>query len=136
MTHAVSSIVIDGRGPSHRVTWGCVVAGTGDEGGERGAMATVQLDLADDLLEVLRTQDGSIDRAVRELIVVEWYRRGEISRGKEATELLGMRLAEFLDRAGALDVPYVEYTEDEWAAELASVNDLVRSHQSSPTPVR
>ena len=98
-------------------------------------MAILQLELADDLLEVLRMQGEPLERVARELMVLELYRRSEISRGK-AAELLGMRLVEFLDYAGALGIPYVEYTEEEWAAELASVDELVRSLRSSPTQAR
>ena len=98
-------------------------------------MATVQLDLDEELVALLRQQQESPAVVARELIVLELYRRGVISRGKSA-EFLGVSLREFLDRAAALGIPYVDYTEEEWAAEIRVVNDLVREHQSLPTRAR
>ena len=81
-------------------------------------MATVQLD--DDLVAILDREDGSLDRVARELIVFELYRRGTISRGR-AAELLGMPLYEFIKRASSLGIPYIDMTEEEWAAEMAII---------------
>ena len=59
------------------------------------------------------------ERADRELMVMELYRRGALSRGK-AAELLGMPLGDFLKRANALGIPYFNFTDEEFAAELAA----------------
>lgn len=82
-------------------------------------MAIIQLELNEDLLTLLRQQDPSIDVAARGLMVMELYRRGAVSRGK-AAELLGIPLVEFLQRADELCIPYFNYTDEEFAAELAS----------------
>ena len=82
-------------------------------------MATVHLDLNEDLLLLLRQQDPSIEVAARELMVMELYRRSAVSRGK-AAELLGIPLVEFLQRANDLGIPYFDYTTEEFAAELAA----------------
>jgi predicted HTH domain antitoxin len=96
---------------------------------------TVNLDLDDELVVFLRRQDGSIEDAARELMVMELYRRGAISRGKSA-ELLGMSLVEFLQRANDLGIPYFDYTEEEWAEEMRQVESEVGAHASSPTQAR
>ncbi|HET7056163.1 MAG TPA: UPF0175 family protein [Thermomicrobiales bacterium] len=97
-------------------------------------MATIQLDLDEDLLILLRRQDPSpsIEVAARELMVMELYRRGAVSRGKSA-ELLGIPLVEFLQRANELGIPYFDYTEEEWAGQMRQVEREVASHPSSPT---
>jgi predicted HTH domain antitoxin len=95
-------------------------------------MATVQLDLNEDILILLRQQDPSIERAAPELMVMELYRRGAVSRGKSA-ELLGMPLVEFLQRANDLGIPYFNYTEAEWAEEMRAVEREVALPPSSPT---
>ena len=82
-------------------------------------MTTLQLDLNEDLLTLLQQQDPSIEVAARELIVMELYRRGAVSRGK-AAELIGIPLVEFLHRANELGIPYFNYTDEEFAAELAA----------------
>jgi predicted HTH domain antitoxin len=96
---------------------------------------TVNLDLDDELVVFLRRQDGSIEDAARELMVMELYRRGAISRGKSA-ELLGMSLVGFLQRANDLGIPYFDYTEEEWAEEMRQVESEVGAHASSPTQAR
>jgi predicted HTH domain antitoxin len=68
-------------------------------------------------------------------MVMELYWRGAVSRGRSA-ELLGMPLADFLDRAAALGIPYFDYTEEEWAEELRQVEQEVELHPSSPMRAR
>ena len=94
-------------------------------------MATVHFDLNEDLLTLLRQQHSSIEVAARELMVMELYRRGAVSRGK-AAELLGMPLADFLQRASELGVSYFDYTEEEWAEEMRQVEQEVALDPSSP----
>jgi predicted HTH domain antitoxin len=98
-------------------------------------MVTVHLDLGEELVALLREQKEPIAVVVRELIVLELYRQGAVSRGK-AAEFLGLSLHDFLNRTAALGIPYVEYTEEEWAAEIRAVEEVVREHRSSPTPAR
>jgi predicted HTH domain antitoxin len=85
---------------------------------EQAVMATVQI--GDDLAAILDREDESLDRAARELIVFELYRRERISRGR-AAELLGMPLDGFIKRASSLGIPYIDMTDDEWASEMAIV---------------
>jgi predicted HTH domain antitoxin len=96
-------------------------------------MGTVKVELDEALASLLQEEDRSIEQAARELIVMELYRRATISRGR-AAGLLEMPLLDFLLRASALGIPYVEYTEAEWAAELRSVEEVVRERRSSRMP--
>lgn len=82
-------------------------------------MTTVQLELDDVLVKLLRQQDSSIEVAARELMGMELYRRGAVSRGKSA-ELLGMPLVNLMQRANALGIPYFNFTDEEFEAELAA----------------
>ena len=98
-------------------------------------MTTAMLDLDDDLATLLRATGQSLEDAALELIVMELYRRGTISRGR-AAEHLGLPLRDFLERAGALGIPFADYTEEEWEGEMRAVDDIDRDHPSSPTPAR
>ena len=98
-------------------------------------MATVQLELDDDLVEVLRLQDQPVERAAREQMVMELYRRHAISSGK-AARLLGMDRFDFIRHASALGIPFFDMTEAEWEAELWAVEEIVEAHPSSVTRVR
>jgi predicted HTH domain antitoxin len=79
-------------------------------------MTTVSLNLDDELVALLRVENQPLDRAARELITLEFYRRGSLSSGK-AAELLGMSRLEFIQHAGHLGIPHLAMTEDEWQAE-------------------
>ena len=79
-------------------------------------MNTVNLELGEDLVVLLHQLNQPVQQAVRELIVLELYRRGTISSGK-AAELLGMSRWEFIHHASQLGIPYFAMTEDEWEAE-------------------
>jgi predicted HTH domain antitoxin len=79
-------------------------------------MSTINIDLEEDLVALLRQSNQPVEHAVRELIVLELYRRGAISSGK-AAQLLGMARVEFIRYASSLGIPYFTMTEDEWKNE-------------------
>jgi predicted HTH domain antitoxin len=79
-------------------------------------MSTVELELEDDLVGLLRQSNRPLQQEVRELIVLELYRRGTVSSGK-AAELLRMRRWEFVRYASRLGIPYFDMTQDEWQGE-------------------
>lgn len=92
-------------------------------------MATIQLD--DDLLKVMELADVPIDRLVRELLVMEMYRRGTIPRGK-AAELLGMPLADFLHFASDLGNPPMDVGIESSATETPTADAFLASQQPRP----
>jgi predicted HTH domain antitoxin len=79
-------------------------------------MSTINIDLEEDVVALLRQSNQPVERAARELIVLELYRRGTISSGK-AAQLLGMSRVEFIQHASRLGIPYFAMTEDEWKNE-------------------
>ena len=83
-------------------------------------MSSVTLELDEELVAVLREQDQPVERAARELIVLELYRRGAMSGGK-AARLLGMPRLDFIRHASGLGIPYFQMSEDEWEAELRRI---------------
>jgi len=87
------------------------------------AMSRTKIEIADELAALLHRTNQPVEEAAQEMIVLELYRRGEISSGR-AAELLGTSRLAFLQRASALGIPFFDMTEDEWAAEQASLKDL------------
>jgi len=79
-------------------------------------MSTINIDLEEDVMALLRQSNQPVERAARELIVLELYRRGAISSGK-AAQLLSMSRVEFIQYASRLGIPYYTMTEDEWKNE-------------------
>jgi predicted HTH domain antitoxin len=79
-------------------------------------MGTISIDLDEDVVALLRQSNQPVERAARELIVLELYRRGAISSGK-AAQLLSMSRVEFIQYASRLGIPYYTMTEDEWKNE-------------------
>ncbi len=81
-------------------------------------MATTHLDLGEELSALVAELGQPVERAAREMIVLELYRRSLISSGKAAS-LLGIARLDFIQRSSELGIPYFRFTEDEWQAEVA-----------------
>ena len=84
-------------------------------------MQTVQLD--DELVALLERTRKPLDKAAREAIVLDLYRRAIVSSGK-AAELVGMERFEFVRLASDLGIPYFSMTSEEWDAEKAASDSL------------
>jgi predicted HTH domain antitoxin len=82
-------------------------------------MSSVKIEIEEPLAGILHRTNQPVEVAGREMIVLELYRRGTISSGK-AAEILGMSRIEFIKHASRLGIPYIDMTEDEWAAEKAA----------------
>jgi predicted HTH domain antitoxin len=79
-------------------------------------MATVSVELDEDLVALLHQLDLPVERAARELIVLELYRRGLVSSGK-AAQLLSMSRWDFIEYASRLGIPFFRMTDEEWERE-------------------
>jgi len=87
-------------------------------------MAKVALKLDSNLINVLRPiSDRPLDEFVKELTVLELYRRRLISSGK-AAELLGMGRFEFIRYASRLGIPFLDMSEEEAKEEFAAVEEM------------
>jgi len=86
-------------------------------------MSSVTIELEDDLLALLQKTNQPLERAAREMIVLELYRRGVLSSGK-AAEHLGMSRLAFIEHASDLGIAYFDMTKDEWEAEKAAAKSL------------
>lgn len=86
-------------------------------------MTTLQVPLDDELIALLRGTNQPAGEAAREMIILEFYRRGTISSGK-AAELLGCSRWEFIARADRIGIPFLDMTEDEWETERARSQSL------------
>ena len=84
-------------------------------------MATILVD--DDLLAVLPGAHPGPAEQIRELAVLELYRRRVISSGK-AAELLKRDRGEFICYASRLGIPYLDLDEIELARELEGARTL------------
>jgi len=84
-------------------------------------VATIPVD--DDLLAVLPSAHPGPAEQIRELVVLELYRRRVISSGK-AAELLRRDRGEFIRYASRLGIPYVDLDEVELAREIEGAHNL------------
>jgi predicted HTH domain antitoxin len=98
-------------------------------------MTKIALELDESLIEILRQVGPTAERAALELIVLELFRRAEVSGGK-AAQLLGVSRLEFIQRAGAVGIPFTDYTEEEWEAESRTIAALADARRRSATPAR
>lgn len=67
-------------------------------------MSSLQIDIEEPLAALLHQTNLTVQEAGREMIVLELYRRGVISRGK-AAELLGTERLDFIRHASRLAFP-------------------------------
>jgi predicted HTH domain antitoxin len=86
-------------------------------------MTSVKIEIEEPLAAILHETNQPVEEAGREMIVLELYRRGSISSGK-AAELLGMPRIDFIKHASRLGIPYIDMTEEEWAAEKVASESL------------
>ncbi len=86
-------------------------------------MTTVQINVGSDLVAVLQSLNQPTDQTAQQLMVLELYRRRTLSSGR-AAELLQMSRWDFIQYASRLGIPFLDMTEDEWAAEMAQVAKL------------
>jgi predicted HTH domain antitoxin len=89
-------------------------------------MASIHLDLGDELGALVSELGQPVEQAAREMIVLELYRRSVISSGKGA-ELLSIPRVDLIQRASDLGIPYFRLSEEEWQAEIAQ-SKQTRSH--------
>jgi predicted HTH domain antitoxin len=80
-----------------------------------------------ELINVLRPlTDQSLEGYAEELMVLELYRRRQISSGK-AAELLGMERVTFIQYASRLGIAFFDMSEEELATELANLEQWTQS---------
>jgi predicted HTH domain antitoxin len=84
-------------------------------------MPTVELD--DELAALLEQIQQPLEKAAREAVVLELYRRGIVSSGK-AAELLGMQRFDFVRYADKLGIPFFRMSQEDWEAEKSAADSL------------
>lgn len=78
-----------------------------------------------ELINVLRPlTDLPLEGYAEELMVLELYRRRQISSGK-AAELLGMERVAFIQYASRLGIAFFDMSEEELAADLENLNNWI-----------
>ena len=77
---------------------------------------TLRVNLEPELVALVQTLNQPVQNAVRELVVLELYRRGTISSGK-AGQLLGMSRWEFVRYSSRLGIAFFDMDEEAWEAE-------------------
>jgi len=92
-------------------------------GSKATSMSGVRIEIDEALAALLHQTNQPVEAAAREMIVLELYRRGTISSGR-AADLLDTSRVAFIQHASKLGIPYLEMTEDEWAAEKAASESL------------
>jgi len=86
-------------------------------------MSAADVSLDSRLLEQVQLLGRPVEEVVPELIVLELYRRGQLSSGK-AAELLGMERLEFIRYASRLGLSFFDLTASEWEREVEGLSNL------------
>ena len=87
-------------------------------------MSTVAIKLEPEWVDVLRPlSDRPLNALVKELTILELYRRRQVSSGK-AAELLGMERFEFIRYTSREGIAFLDLSEGELAAEMDRVRAI------------
>ncbi len=81
-------------------------------------MSSVTIELDQELVDLLHNVGNPQDK-LKEYLVLEMYRRREVSSGK-AAELLDMERFEFIRYASRLGIPFLDMDEKEIQDEIAA----------------
>ncbi len=81
-------------------------------------MPTATVDLGPELTTMLSQGPLPVDETVREMLVLELYRRADISSGR-AAELLGMDRESFIRYSCRLGIPFFRMSDEQWDREAA-----------------
>ena len=84
-------------------------------------MSTVTIEIPESIANLAK--DLPVEKLTREAIVIELYRRADISSGK-AAKLLGMGRIEFIKTTGKMGIPSIHMSPEEFEAEVAVANSL------------
>jgi len=84
-------------------------------------MQTVSIQLPETVFSALRKDPQELAKEMRIVAAVKWYEMGEVSQG-EAAEIAGLTRLEFINILSRYHVSPFQYTPEEIAEELASIN--------------
>jgi len=82
-------------------------------------MSALVVNLEPEVVELMHGPGGRVEDTLREYVVVELYRRRQISSGK-AAELLGMERFEFVRYSSRLGIPFFDMDDHEMESEIAA----------------
>jgi predicted HTH domain antitoxin len=84
------------------------------------SLIQININIDEDVTEFLGSSPEQIERSALEIIVLELYRRHDISAGR-ASELLGVDLLTFIRWLGSLGISYFDMTDEEWQQERRAI---------------
>lgn len=83
-------------------------------------MSQVPIMIDADVVELLGDSPEQIERSVLEVLVLDLYRRREISAGR-AAEILNVDELAFIRWSGSLGIPYFDTTPEDWKNQLRAI---------------
>ena len=84
-------------------------------------MTTISIELPESIFSTLGKEPDELAREMKIAAAVKWYELGEISQGK-AAEIAGLNRIEFMDVLIRYKVSPFQYTAEELAEEMASLD--------------
>ena len=83
-------------------------------------MSQIQIEVDDNITKLLGDSPEQVSRHALVIIVLDLYRRHEISAGRGA-EILELDEFDFIRWAGSLGIPYFDTTPEDWEQQLRAI---------------
>lgn len=93
-------------------------------------MVNLEVSLPKELFLGMGITKSKAAEEMRNLMVLEMFKKGRISSGK-AAELLGMRKRDFIELLDEEEIPFFDHTKEELEEEFKTVDLLVKSRRKS-----
>jgi hypothetical protein len=93
-------------------------------------MNVIRFDIPDEVADLLGDSPEQVNRRALEIIVLQLYRRHDVSAGR-AAEILGIEKWTFIRWAGELGIPYLDTDPEDWEHRLRALEEMERLDSES-----
>jgi predicted HTH domain antitoxin len=89
------------------------------------ALKKITVEFDEKFLPLIAMKNKEVPEKIREFVVLELYRRKEISSGK-AAELLNMERFEFINYASRLGIPFLDMDEADLKRDIETTKKILK----------
>ena len=85
----------------------------------------IKITFPEEIVLIMGMPKEKLKFEIKKIYVFDLFRKGKISAGK-AAEVLELTKVSFIDLLKENDIPYFNYSEEEWQEELETINKIIK----------